>query len=196
MAKNAYKYGDTVHIDTRRVKGDCVIADARRITRGRSRGAVEYTLASLAPEGFPGKAYAWRIRGAAYFGPAKSTYTPSQITEAITRLHETKGQIDGRKRDRAEAGRKALGTPDFRTIAATGEGATRRVAPGDQVVIEYRGGTRRTESVIKVNMKTGKVGIKARNRSGIRWIPATQVAKVRSKQQTLPTKISIPPIPN
>lgn len=181
-----YRVGDVVGM---RRHGDCAIAAIRHIRRGRYAGMAEYTVASLQPGGFNGKAYAMKCKGEALFAKVSGEYhSGDKILEAIGKVADIKVAIQDRKAKRAEAGREALGAEEF--IRGRGYVAS-NVARGDKVVIRYRGGTRRTEMVVKTNRATGKVAIKAPSAArGYRWIPATQIVDTISDERKLPCSVS------
>ncbi|MGW8177305.1 MAG: hypothetical protein ACWGQW_00690 [bacterium] len=172
----SYKVNDVVGT----YHGDVAIAAMRYISRGRWAGRTEYTVASLKPGGFKGNAYAMRVTGSDMFTKPRGTYTEEQIQAAVAHVHESKNKVDEQKRSRAAAGRDALG----------GWSAD-KVKPGDEVLIQYRGGSRRWEKVDKVNPSTGKVAIDAPSyKRGIRWLPANIIKDVRNSQKALPFKLT------
>lgn len=154
--------------------GDVVIADIRAVTRGRQAGKAEYWLASLAPEGFPGRVYAVRARIEA-LNPAKGLYTADEIQAAIERFTETKMGVMDQKAETKERCRTAI---DLHNIRA-----------GMIVDIRYRTGIR-PEHCEGVNVRSGTVGIKVHGRSKPRWIPARFVAGAHTMPRPLGAPVS------
>lgn len=183
--RKEYNFKDTVCI---RGRGDCAIASKRYIRRGRYAGKAEYKLASLREQGFAGKTYCVIARGEGLFREAKGTYTEDQINAAIAKVHDTRREIDVSKAARADENREKLGEQEW--VRGKGIVGT-KIAPGDSVVVRYRGGIRRTEMVVKVNFSNGKVAIKAPSYSkGYRWIQASSVVDTVSRHRKLPCSIS------
>ena len=171
-----YNVNDTVNVQGR---GDFAVAAKRAIQRGRHAGQTEYTLAPLAGNNLGGKAFAMRVTGDHWFAPAKGSYTSTQVTEAVAKVHVTKGRIADRREKRAAEGREVIG--EQRWVSGQGWTAS-NINPGDMVQIRYRGGSKRWENVVKINATTGKVAVASDySKRGYRWIPATQVVDVTRK---------------
>jgi len=181
-----YNYQDVVCL---RGRGDVAIASVRTVKRGRRAGMREYTLASLSPGGFGGKTYAVVVVGEGNFSEALKKYTPEQIKAAIARVHGTRQEIQEAREARAEVGRQALGEQSW----VRGKGVVgSKIAPGDEVLFEYRGGVRRWETVAKVNFATGKIAIVQRGyKKGYRWLKAHGVKESRSPRKALPSFVTI-----
>lgn len=162
---------------------DFVVAEMRRVTKGRHAGCTEVTLAPLGE--MRGSAYA--IRGktdragvAPWAQPARKSYTAEQRARAIEATLGKREEIREAKAVVVEAGRKVL----------VDESWVRSIYVGDLVTIKYSDAMR-VETVAGVNYATGKVAIeRSRNQSGKRWLPATLVLEVMSPPRPLQCSLS------
>lgn len=183
----SYKVGDVVSVGTR--GQDCVIASTRRIMRGRYAGTIEYTLAPFVRHG---KTYGYGCRDDSMFYEPAKKYSEKEIQEALEAHNGTRGDIEDRKQESKERGRKALGDWDSqRSNYWEGPSGT-KIGVGDEVLVRYTNGPR-WETVGKVNFSTGKVGINRRHggcRSDLRWIHPDHITDVRKPQQKLPQQLN------
>lgn len=122
------------------------------------RGATKVIVAPL--HGHPPKVYQYTFneRQAAAFKPPTMRFTEDEIFAARGKSATTAVKVWERKNARTEASQAALGEPDYAAMGRAGQVRTDKVAPGDEVLINYRNG-RRWETVAKLNLATGKVAI-------------------------------------
>jgi hypothetical protein len=173
---------------------DFIIIGGRRITKGRYVGWIEWTVAPMEEHR---KLYAMKCRqmprepSCPGFSKPRRTWTAAQAAEAKERYYATKEGILERKKAQADRGREAMGDVDVSKSWDRGEISCKNIAVGDVVTIEYRGGDRRDETVVKLNLATGKIAIRApRYKMGYRWLPAWQVKTVKEPERALPTELT------
>lgn len=138
---DAIQVGDLVSARTAKGTLEVTVVSVRPMRTGNSE--VQFTTKD-------GKDLKFTAKGGTYSANSRVlTLVRRQGGKAVKELsqgHSEREQArQESKEDFVELGRKALETFDPR--------------PGDQVTIEYRGGTRKVETVNGVNWKTGKVGI-------------------------------------
>lgn len=183
----AYKVGDVVNTDQR---GDLVIAEMRRVQKGKNAGKMEYKLAPLEESDRWGtKSYGISGVGCErLFKPATKQWTAEQITAAAERYHNIKIDISEAKAAKAEAGRQAIGDIDMATTVRARAAAGLNIAPGMIVTVKYKEGAR-DEVVAEVNPRTGKIGIQKRDGT-TRWLESRHVTAPRCQEKALPFPIS------
>jgi len=184
------KVGGVYEIRGRRGTVTGTVVSTRRVQRGRFAGMTEYT---LAPMEDMGKVFGFTAIGESLFlRDVTEKFKQGQVKAAGGELHTRKAEKEKVIADKADAGYEAITTTD--------------VSVGDEVLIGYRNGTY-WEKVIKINYRTGKIGIeredadrrKARNAKReqdgmglylvagikpkkerlVRWIPATLIKEVK-----------------
>jgi hypothetical protein len=190
-----YDYNEVIRNPTA-YGADYAVAKCRHIRKGRAAGLLEVTLAPLTE--LRGNAYATiiRVRSGSRFqdwGDPKRAYTPEQAAAAVAKLFETEEESRKAKEARAESGRKVMGDIDYKAASRNpwAEYGCDNIHPGDTVTIRYRGGQKRDEKVVKLNIATGKIAIAAHSyKMGYRWLHASQVVAVKVPEQALPCKVS------
>lgn len=186
-----FQQGDVVGVPG---KGDFTVSDRRRIERGRNAGKLEIKLAPLSGAQL-GRKNAVGLRATVTPGQRprflcepSGDHSDTEVKGSAEKHRETLDASMRRKAEFQGAGRDSLGRclyiPDFMGMVSE------RFMPGDRATVRYRGGAESIEIIEDINVKTGKVAIRSRNKSGKRWLPAQQVVACESEKRKLPKPLN------
>jgi hypothetical protein len=150
--------------------------------------------------------------GEAFFSPTTRKYTAEEIRRATDKYHGKIQEVEGKRSERAERGRDALGDVDGSMSLLAGKTSGTGIGVGDEVLVRYRDVGPRWEQVAFVNFQNGKVAIAMRRfspssdktisllaymlglrKTGVReyrYIHPDQISDVRSPEKPLPFALS------
>jgi hypothetical protein len=133
---------------------DFVIVDDRYVRGGRG---TEYKLAPL--DQMRGSAYGVTVRGSDHFGKPHHRHSSAEINKAISAYEATVANINMKKRERVEEGRKRIGDwlPSSHPRTRPGDPEGRRfenIEVGDKVRIGFNWFT-----VARINRRAGRIGL-------------------------------------
>lgn len=149
---STYNRSDTVTCLTRKGPLDCVVAHARRISRGRNAGEIEYTLAPLGTAA--GQSFL-TVRGTRFLSPCSKRYSAAQIKAALAGQVQVADQRATAQQQRADRGRQQIGQLMFTGHTVDGS----KIAVGDRVLVRGHRCPNWIGTVGKLNFKTGKIGL-------------------------------------